>query len=144
MKRIYPATLLLLLLATACTSKPQETAAAVAGCYAYAENNSRIAADFKTRDQTVEGTLTYDLYEKDRNQGTFNGVLRGDTLIGVYTFQSEGQTSQREVAFLQRGTQLSEGYGESKSVDGVQRFVTTAGLTFGQGIVLDKTDCTDR
>ena len=141
MKPIYPAALFLL--ATACTSTPRETAAAVAGCYIYAENNSRVAAELETNDQTVEGTLTYDLYQKDRNQGTFNGILRGDTLIGVYTFQSEGTMSQREVAFLWRGEQLSEGYGASRVVDDVQRFVNTAHLTFGQGIVLDKTNCND-
>ncbi|WP_420457823.1 hypothetical protein [Neolewinella sp.] len=141
MKPIYP--FALYVLATACTSTPQKTGAAVAGCYTYAENNSRVAAELETHDQTVEGTLTYDLYQKDRNQGTFNGILHGDTLIGVYTFQSEGRTSKREVAFLRQGEQLREGYGDSDLVGDVQRFSSPNELVFGQGVVLARVPCED-
>ncbi len=60
----------------------------------------------------VTGELVYDYFEKDKNTGTIKGEMKGDTLFAEYIFMSEGINSVREVAFLQKGDDLIEGYGD--------------------------------
>ena len=124
-----------------CNDTEAADASGVTGCYTDTRTTDRIAADFRVSDNAVTGTLTYDFAEKDDNTGTFTGMLQGDTLRGVYTFESEGQRSKREVAFLQRGETLVEGYGNVSPAGDVQRFSNVAEITYGQGIVLTKTAC---
>lgn len=88
--------------------------------------------------EAVKGDLTYKLYEKDKNFGTIDGVLRGDTIIGTYKFSSEGKISEREVAFLKQGEDLVEGFAPMN--DNGTRFKNEADLDF-TGIVLQSDDC---
>ena len=62
--------------------------------------------------EVTKGKLSYKFYEKDKNEGTLVGELRGDTLIADYTFMSEGVSSVRQVAFLKKGNTYVEGYGD--------------------------------
>ena len=146
MKLIYVTSLFFLLM-TACqpgSRNAQETTtteSSITGCYAFEQNNSRVIAQLEVVEDSVQGRLRYDFYEKDDNEGEFAGTMRGDTLLGVYTFYSEGQKSQREVAFLRQGDSLVEGYGNAQPKDGVQRFDAVDELSFGQGVVLTKTEC---
>ncbi len=145
MKLTY-VTIALFLLTTACqpsATTQETTASSVAGCYAFEQNNSRVTAQLEAAEDSVKGRLRYDFYEKDDNEGEFAGTMRGDTLLGVYTFYSEGQPSKREVAFLRQGDRLVEGYGNSQFKNGVQRFDAPNQLTFGQGVVLTKTECNE-
>ena len=62
---------------------------------------------------SVSGSLSYNWYEKDDNSGTFKGAVKNDTVIVAnYTFQSEGTTSVRQVAFKIKDSILQQGYGE--------------------------------
>lgn len=141
MKLIYITSLFFLLM-TACQPNSSTTSASsIAGCYAFEQNNSRVTAQLEAVEDSVKGSLRYDFYEKDDNEGEFAGTMRGDTLLGVYTFYSEGQMSQREVAFLRQGDRLTEGYGNAQPKNGVQRFDAVDQLTFGEGVVLTKTEC---
>ena len=111
------------------------------GCYAYRQDSNQVLAHLQMDNDSITGALRYDFYEKDDNTGTLAGIARGDTLVGVYTFYSEGQASRREVAFLVRGDSLAEGYGPMQEENGVQRFEDREQLTFGQGITMAKTAC---
>lgn len=145
MKLTY-VTVALFLLTTACqpgATTQETTASSVAGCYTFEQNNSRVVAHLEAAEDSVKGQLRYDFYEKDDNEGEFAGTMRGDTLLGVYTFYSEGQQSKREVAFLRQGDRLVEGYGNAQPKNGVQRFDALSQLTFGQGVVLTKTACNE-
>ncbi len=145
MKLPYATSVLFLLMA-ACqpgATTQDTTASSVAGCYGFEQNNSRVTAHLEAAEDSVKGRLRYDFYEKDDNEGEFAGTMHGDTLLGVYTFYSEGQQSKREVAFLQQDDRLVEGYGNSQFKNGVQRFDAPNQLTFGQGVVLTKTECTE-
>jgi hypothetical protein len=62
--------------------------------------------------QVTSGTLRYKFFQKDNNEGELSGEIKGDTLLATYTFMSEGAASVREVAFLKKGNNYSEGYGE--------------------------------
>ena len=89
----------------------------------------------------VDGILSYNLYEKDKNKGTLVGEIKGDTLFADYTFISEGITSIRQVAFLKKGTNYVEGYGESIEKAGEMVFKETKKLDFNSPTVLVKQDC---
>lgn len=95
------------------TQTTQEPAAAATGpqCYAHLTATDTIRLTLQTTQPTVTGQLTYHYYEKDRNQGTIRGTMHGDTLLADYTFQSEGTTSVRQVAFLRRDIGFIEGFG---------------------------------
>ena len=108
-------------------------------CYTFEGNGSTI--DLKITDTLngISGTLDYRLAEKDKNSGTFQGAMKGDTLVATYTFQSEGTESKREVAFLLKDNQLIEGYGEL-DVTGT-KFKNPTAIQFTSKMPLSKTDC---
>lgn len=80
-------------------------------CYAHTSATDTIRLTLQTMQPIVTGQLVYRYFEKDRNQGTIRGVMHGDTLLADYTFQSEGTTSVRQVAFLRRDIGFIEGFG---------------------------------
>ncbi|CAM4336032.1 META domain-containing protein [Zobellia roscoffensis] len=91
---------------------PEDTSLLNTGCYAFDDSKSSIEFDITSvKANKIKGMLSYNLYEKDANKGSFLGTLNGDKLIGKYTFSSEGTESVREVAFQVKGISLVEGYG---------------------------------
>ena len=76
--------------------------------------NNKDSATMKlfVKDNMVSGNLTINLFEKDKNNGALNGIIKDSLLIADYTFQAEGMTSVREVVFKINGNELYEGYGE--------------------------------
>jgi len=110
-------------------------------CYQYIKNRDTATLSLKTADNKVTGTLGYNLYEKDKNAGTIAGIVKGDTIIANYTFQSEGKTSVREVAFLKKGDQLTEGFGDVQEVKGETKFKGLNKLKFDGSMTFDKIDC---
>lgn len=89
----------------------------------------------------ISGNLKYDFFEKDKNNGKFDGTISGDTILVDYTFASEGTNSIRQVAFLKKGDQLIEGYGDMAEKNGKMSFRNTGALRFSNGFVLDKSEC---
>ncbi|MGM9475401.1 hypothetical protein ACS5PU_03180 [Pedobacter sp. GSP4] len=110
-------------------------------CYQYIKNRDTATLSFKSDDNKVTGTLGYNLYEKDKNAGTIAGVVKGDTIIANYTFQSEGQTSVREVVFLKKENQLIEGFGDIREVKGETKYKDVNKLKFDGSIAFGKIDC---
>ena len=110
-------------------------------CYQYIKNRDTATLSLKTKDNTISGTLGYNLYEKDKNAGTIAGIVKGDTIIANYTFQSEGKTSIREVAFLKKGDQLVEGFGDVQEVKGGTKFKDLSKLKFDGSMTFGKIDC---
>jgi hypothetical protein len=91
--------------------------------------------------ELTKGNLSYNFFEKDKNEGTLVGELRGDTLIADYTFMSEGISSVRQVAFLKKGNTYVEGFGDVVDDNkGKVTFKDTKQLNF-EGTVLSKVDC---
>ena len=92
-------------------------------CYTWNSNGSVIEMSFNVNShQEVNGKLSYNLVGKDKNTGTLIGNMKGDTLIADYTFASEGTTSVREVAFLQKDGTFIEGYGETTQANDKEVF----------------------
>jgi hypothetical protein len=111
-------------------------------CYASRLNGYIVALSFNVNShQEVNGKLSYNLTGKDKNEGTLIGNMKGDTLVGDYTFMSEGVSSVREVVFLQREGTLIEGYGDVVDSNGKVSFKDKSKLKFEQKNVLTKVDC---
>ncbi|WP_432708288.1 hypothetical protein [Pedobacter sp.] len=99
-------------------------------CYTYIKNRDTISLTMSQVGTAITGRLTYNLFEKDRNEGRVVGKIKGDTILLDYTFASEGVTSQRPVAFLKQEDKLIEGFGP----DELRKYDTN-------GIVLEKIVC---
>lgn len=110
-------------------------------CYQYIKNRDTAKLSFMTSGTITTGELSYHFAEKDSNKGIIKGEMRGDTLIADYTFSSEGKESVRQVAFLKKGDQMLEGFGDVLEKDGKMIFKDLHTLKFGQPIIFDKTDC---
>jgi len=111
-------------------------------CYAFANDSSNVELSFNVNShQEVNGKITYKLYGKDKNEGTLIGNMKGDTLIGDYTFMSEGVSSVREVAFLQRENTFIEGYGDVAEANGKVIFKDKKKLKFTPKMILTKVEC---
>jgi hypothetical protein len=110
-------------------------------CYQMTKNKDTAMLTLKLSGTKVSGTLSYNLYEKDKNTGTISGTLVGDTILADYTFSSEGMQSVREVAFLKKDDQLQEGFGAVKENSIKVSFQNPKALTFGKSMVFEKTIC---
>jgi hypothetical protein len=92
--------------------------------------------------QITSGKLNYNYFEKDKNEGTLAGEIKGDTLFAKYTFISEGVTSNRQVVFLKKGNTYVEGYGDIEDDNnGNVIFKNIKQLNFEGNVVLSKIDC---
>lgn len=112
-----------------------------ARCYAKRSAGDTFWLQINTAESVVTGNLRYIFKEKDSNRGEISGKMNGDTLLADYTFMSEGQTSVRQVAFLIKDGQATEGYGDLVDNNGKMVFKNPSALTFGKGIVMKETAC---
>ena len=110
-------------------------------CYEFVKGKDTVRLSVVETLKVVNGELEYHWAEKDRNSGTITGKFVGDTLYADYTFNSEGISSVREVAFLKSQNNLIEGFGEVVSTDNKQVFKSPKQLKFEGGIVLTKASC---
>lgn len=109
-------------------------------CYQFAALGDTARLAIEEQDGNITGTLRYGYSEKDRNDGTIRGTMRGDTLYADYEFQSEGVTSVREVVFLRRGSAWVEGYGPGRDENGKFSLYRDS-LDFSNDLLLQPVDC---
>ncbi len=110
-------------------------------CYLFSSEKDTVMAHLFIKDNSVKGFLDYMFFEKDQNNGTVDGILKGDTIIAEYKFVSEGTESVREIAFLRSNNGIIEGYADVKEKDGKMVFKNVSSLKFESPIVLKKVDC---
>jgi hypothetical protein len=133
----------------ACNSEPKEpetvnvtpSMLSSTNCYSYTNNRDTVLLKTTTVSDTVRGTLSYNYYQKDKNNGKIEGIIKDSLLIADYLFMSEGVQSIRQVAFKMTGDSLIEGYGEIETKDGKSVFKNTTALDFNQAVILKKVDC---
>ena len=110
-------------------------------CYSSIANNDTITMRLNINvNNEVNGELTYIPYQKDKNEGTLVGNIKGDTLVADYTFMSEGKSSVREVVFLKKDAQYIEGYGAILISNGKTVFTDKNQLKFN-GKILSEVEC---
>lgn len=109
-------------------------------CYSSLVKKDTVLLNALVFGDSIKGSLGYKLYEKDQNNGSILGTMRGDTLRALYTFASEGTESVREVVFLKKDTLLIEGYGDLKDDKGKVVFEDIKNVKFN-GLVLQEAPC---
>lgn len=118
----------------------EEKPVVVGECYMSVSGPDSILMQFVLENTSIAGQLHYRFSQKDKSGGTLFGEMRGDTLVADYKFISEGIESEREVAFLRRGNEFVEGFGDSEDKEGRVVFKNVSVLRF-EGQPLEKTDC---
>jgi hypothetical protein len=121
-------------------TEPQ-IAAASTSCYVLANSKDTVSLKITIDKNHVSGDLLYHYFEKDRNSGTINGEVKGDTIFVTYTFISEGIESKREVVFLKKGDELIEGYAAINPATGEPDLSDHSAIKFDEKFVLKKSDC---
>ncbi len=110
-------------------------------CYAYIKEKDTAQLILITTGVVATGELNYKWFEKDKSTGHIAGEMRGDTLIANYTFNSEGKQSVRQVAFLKKGNQFLEGFGEIQEKEGKMQFKDLKKIDYEKAIVFEKIAC---
>lgn len=111
------------------------------GCYKYTSAKDTVLLQMEQMNDEVAGTLSYNYFEKDKNDGTFEGQMIGDTLYADYTFSSEGSVSVREVMFVKKDNKLIEGFGEVEEVNGKMKFKENTKFTLNDNMPLIEINC---
>lgn len=141
----------IILLSSACNNNTKSSTTPVAAeekkitpehsCYAYTSAKDTVNMHLQISGDKVTGDLAYNYFEKDKNTGTIEGNMKGDTLFGEYKFISEGTSSIREVVFLKKENNFVEGYGEAEEKNGKMIFKNASSLNFSNNFILKKVAC---
>lgn len=126
---------------TASHSDTLQVATDTVECYTYVKNRDTILMQINIKDFSLTGNLEYKIFEKDQSKGSLKGELRGDTLVAVYSFTSEGMESVRELAFLKTDSTLIQGFGNIEVIDNKETFKDLKLLKFDSGLELVKKNC---
>lgn len=111
-------------------------------CYVYAQNKDTIAVMLTQSKNLVLGKISYNFFEKDASIGSFEGIIKDDTIFGDYQFEAEGRTSKRELIFLKKGNTLLQGYGDVEVVgDSMTVFKSNAKITYDENFPLTTVNC---
>lgn len=111
------------------------------GCYLQASGKDTSALQIDARDNTVSGSLSYRIFEKDRNEGTLQADRSGDIIRGWYLFRSEGIISVREVAWKINGEELWPASGEVMQRNDTAMFADPGNLQFDSSHPFRKVPC---
>ncbi|CAN5597432.1 hypothetical protein BH11BAC3_BH11BAC3_43740 [soil metagenome] len=151
MKQIFALAVIVLLLNSCNNNTIEPTTTPVAAeekimapehnCYAYISAKDTVKMHLQMSGNIVTGDLAYHYFEKDKNTGTIQGSMKGDTLYADYKFMSEGAESTREVVFLKTANDFVEGYGDSEEKNGKMVFKNTGSLNFNNKLILKNVAC---
>lgn len=114
----------------------------LAGCYSSVINKDTSALQIETKGAVVSGPLSFNIFEKDRNDGTFQGEVQGNILLGWYLFRSEGMMSVRQVAFKINGSSLWPASGDFIQKGDTMLFKNIDQLRFDSTRPFTKVPCT--
>ena len=140
--KLLPA--LLLLSCTNPEKKPADKegpATSVTDCYRYVNNKDTVTLKIIHVGENKTGTLVYNFFEKDRNEGTIQGYIKNGLLIADYSYRAEGMQSVRQLAFKKIGENWVEGYGDLDILGDTVRYLNIDSLDYSKGIVLKPFDC---
>lgn len=111
------------------------------GCYSQIIKRDTSFLQLEAKDSLINGSLSYNLYEKDRNSGTVQGELAGDTIKAWYLFKSEGVVSVRQIMWKVNGDELWPATGEVTQRNDTTVFAQPGKLKFDNTRPFKKTAC---
>ena len=112
-----------------------------AGCYSQVMDRDTASLQITNKGNAVSGSLSYRIYEKDRNVGTIQADQTGDIIRGWYLFKSEGVVSVREVAWKINGEELWPATGEVTQRNDTTLFAQPNSLKFDNEHPFKKIPC---
>lgn len=121
------------------------TTPSITGCYIGKLAKDIYYLDIKSQnDNRISASIFYNTFEKDDSSGTLDGIYTNGIVNGMYTFQSEGSTSVRELFFKGDASKFVAGYGPPDSVNG-EKFARPLSITWDkQFAFLPATDCLNK
>ena len=127
----------------ACSNSHEKTGFSADGhsCYIAQISRDSVLLELDLKGDSAFGKLEFRMFEKDQSIGTFSGKLSGDTLLILYTFQSEGMQSQSEMAFLRKGDDLIQGYSPMEQIGTLSKFKNPKQIDFNSSILLKTSNC---
>ena len=114
---------------------------AVSGCFTQVVRNDTASLEVENNKGNVTGVLTYNYYQKDRNDGTLQGEQTGDIIKGWYLFKSEGVMSVRQVSWKINGNELWPAVGEVTEKNDTTVFAQPDKLRYDSASAFRKIPC---
>ena len=111
------------------------------GCYSQIIKRDTSLLQLEQKANTVTGALSYNIYQKDRNDGTVQAESVGDIITGWYLFRSEGIVSVRQVSWKINGDELWPGMGEVIQKNDTMLFVQPGNLEYDSTRPFKKIPC---
>ncbi|QNK61332.1 hypothetical protein H7F33_12220 [Pedobacter sp. PAMC26386] len=104
-------------------------------CYMALDGKDTSRMELNTFSKNVKGNLVISYSNKDNNNGEFEGELKGDTLLVIYTFKVGNKPTiyKNPLAFLKKDGKLIMGVGEMESALGRTYFKKGVPIDFGKG-----------
>ncbi|RYY62104.1 MAG: hypothetical protein EOO05_03975 [Chitinophagaceae bacterium] len=121
--------------------QPPAVDTSLSGCYAFEAGRDTVMLQLEKKAENVSGSLSYNYFEKDRNDGTLQGTLSGDRITGFYLFKSEGVMSVRQEIWKVSNGQLVPGSGEMIQRNDSMLFRDPAAVKFDETRALKKRAC---
>ncbi len=91
---------------------PKTAEQTLTGCYRMIIEKDTAELKLDINGSIVKGSLLYNRFEKDDNNGELNGVIENNVIKAWYRYRSESLVSVKEVYFKIQGDKLEEGYGD--------------------------------
>lgn len=114
---------------------------AVSGCFSQVVRNDTALLEVENNKGNVTGVLTYNYYQKDRNDGTLQGEQTGDIIKGWYLFKSEGVMSVRQVSWKINGNELWPAVGDVTEKNDTTVFAQPGKLRYDSANAFRKIPC---
>ena len=113
----------------------------LSGCYSLIRDRDTASLQLQVKGTQASGSLSYNLFEKDRNDGSFEGEIINGTLHGWYLFRSEGIMSVREISFRIQPGYLWPGNGEVRVSHDTTMFKNLSDLKYDSSRAFVKVKC---
>lgn len=111
-------------------------------CYMQVLARDTFVAHLRWNGNVITGKLSFDNFEKDGSTGTVAGLQEADVLKLLYTFQSEGSTSNMDVYYKLTDEGLVRGVGEMDVKGSTTYFKNANSVQFSKdNNLLNKVDC---
>lgn len=111
------------------------------GCYSQIIQRDTSLLQLENKDSIINGSLSYNIYQKDRNDGTLQAGIDGNIINGWYIFKSEGIVSVRQVTWKINGDELWPAIGEVIQKNDTARFAQPDKLRYDSLRPFKKVPC---
>jgi len=111
------------------------------GCYSQIVQRDTAFLQLENKGGIVNGSLSYNIYQKDRNDGTLQAELAGDVITGWYLFKSEGVVSVRQVSWKINADDLWPAIGEMIQRNDTAMFAQPDKLQYDSSRPFKKVPC---